>query len=257
MYYNFAHLPHRVQQSPEQVGPVVNPKLVENPKTFWEKVCSFVAHTVRFLHLMLIFLPPILALPLRLFKRTEQAWLGLFVGAVERAGVVWIKAFQYLSHRRDVIGPAMAEAFTHLREHAPQHSFEETKRNFKLSYGKEISEIFSSFDPEPIASGSVSQVYKAVYRGKKVAVKVRHPEVDKYIQRDVNILFGISRFLSLFSKTFEIPVGESSLKKTLVDQIDFNIEKENLATFNRHFIGNQHVNFPYAFEEETRDSILI
>lgn len=29
----------------------------------------------------------------------------MFVKSVENAGVVWIKAFQYLSHRRDVIGP--------------------------------------------------------------------------------------------------------------------------------------------------------
>ena len=93
----------------------------------------------------------------------------------------------------------------------------------------------------------MSQVYKAIYKGKKVAVKVRHPEVDKYIQRDVNILFGISKFLSLFSKSFEIPVGENSLKKTLVDQIDFNIEKDNLKTFNTHFLGNENVTFPYAF----------
>ena len=93
----------------------------------------------------------------------------------------------------------------------------------------------------PIASGSVSQVYKAVYKGRKVAVKVRHPEVDKYIQRDVNILFGISKFLSLFSKAYEIPVGENSLKKTLIDQIDFNIEKDNLNIFNQHFIGNEQV----------------
>jgi predicted unusual protein kinase regulating ubiquinone biosynthesis (AarF/ABC1/UbiB family) len=54
---------------------------------------------------------------------------------------------------------------------------------------------------------------------------VRHPEVDKYIQRDVNILFGISNFLSLFSKNFEIPVDSKSMKKTLIDQIDFNVEK--------------------------------
>ena len=44
--------------------------------------------------------------------------------SVEYAGVVWIKAFQYMSHRRDIIGPDMAEKFVHLRENAPQHSFE-------------------------------------------------------------------------------------------------------------------------------------
>lgn len=103
----------------------------------------------------------------------------------------------------------------------------------------------------------MSQVYKAVYQGRKVAVKVRHPEVEKYIQRDVNIMFGVSRALSVFSRRFEIPVGESSLKKTLVDQIDFNVEKDNLNTFNRHFRGNDSIRFPHAIEQETRDSVLV
>lgn len=50
-------------------------------------------------------MPPILLLPLKFFKTTEKIWLNMFVKSVENAGVVWIKAFQYLSHRRDVIGP--------------------------------------------------------------------------------------------------------------------------------------------------------
>jgi predicted unusual protein kinase regulating ubiquinone biosynthesis (AarF/ABC1/UbiB family) len=41
---------------------------------------------------------------LRFFKWGEKLWLRMFVNSVEKAGVVWIKAFQYLSHRRDVIG---------------------------------------------------------------------------------------------------------------------------------------------------------
>jgi predicted unusual protein kinase regulating ubiquinone biosynthesis (AarF/ABC1/UbiB family) len=35
----------------------------------------------------------------------KDLWLRVFVKAVERAGVVWIKCFQYMSHRRDMIGP--------------------------------------------------------------------------------------------------------------------------------------------------------
>lgn len=75
---------------------------------------------------MIIFTPVIVLLPLSLFKQTKDLWLSLFVKSVEWAGVVWIKAFQYMSHRRDMIGPDMAEKFVHLRENAPQHSFEET-----------------------------------------------------------------------------------------------------------------------------------
>lgn len=126
-------------------APAASPCLIENPRTVWEKVKSGVLHAARFFQLVLIFLPSILTFPLRFFKATEKLWLSIFVSSVERAGVVWIKAFQYLSHRRDVLGPEMAESFTHLRENAPQHSFEETRRNFKKAFGKEIEEVFEEF----------------------------------------------------------------------------------------------------------------
>jgi predicted unusual protein kinase regulating ubiquinone biosynthesis (AarF/ABC1/UbiB family) len=60
------------------------------------------------------------------------------VWSIEKAGVVWIKVFQYLSHRRDIIGADMAESFIHLRENAPQHSFEMTKEYFRQASGKSI-----------------------------------------------------------------------------------------------------------------------
>lgn len=66
--------------------------------------------------------------------------------------------------------------------------------------------MFDEFDPTPIASGSVSQVYSAKLNGKKVAVKVRHPEVGHNLSRDIDLMFAFSGFLSLFSKFFEIPV---------------------------------------------------
>lgn len=37
--------------------------------------------------------------------------------------------------------------------------------------------MFDSFNPDPIGVGSVGQVYQARYKGQKVAVKVRHPDV--------------------------------------------------------------------------------
>ncbi len=68
----------------------------------------------------------------------RDLWLRMFVSAVEMSGVVWIKAFQYMSHRRDMIGPDIAEKFVHLRENAPQHSFEVTRKIVREKCGKEI-----------------------------------------------------------------------------------------------------------------------
>jgi len=63
------------------------------------------------MQLLVIFTPTILLSPLLFFNRTQDYWLNLFVKAVERSGVVFIKAFQYLSHRRDIIGPELAHKF--------------------------------------------------------------------------------------------------------------------------------------------------
>jgi len=75
------------------------------PLTFWGKIWHAIIHIIRFWQLILIFAPTILLSPLLLFKRTQNYWMDCFVKAIERSGVVFIKAFQYLSHRRDIIGP--------------------------------------------------------------------------------------------------------------------------------------------------------
>jgi aarF domain-containing kinase len=47
-----------------------------------------------------------------------------------------------------------------------------------------IAESFESFDREPLASGSIAQIHRAVFLGRDVAVKVRHPNVVKQIVTD-------------------------------------------------------------------------
>ncbi len=75
----------------------------------WIETFKYLAtHITRFFQLLYIFLPSIAMLPLRYFKSTEHIWISAFVSAIEKAGVVWIKMFQYLSHRRDIIGPELA-----------------------------------------------------------------------------------------------------------------------------------------------------
>jgi ubiquinone biosynthesis protein len=66
--------------------------------------------------------------------------------------------------------------------------------------------MFEEFDYTPVASGSVSQVYKATFHQKTVAVKVRHPKIGNNLEKDIDLLFMFSKFFSIFSKKFEIPV---------------------------------------------------
>lgn len=45
-----------------------------------------------------------------------------------------------------------------LHSYAPVHSFEYTRKEVEKALGQRIEDVFDSFDPEPIASGSIAQV---------------------------------------------------------------------------------------------------
>lgn len=174
----------------------------EEPTTFFGRLYERIRMVLRFLQLCILFTPTVILSPLALFKATEDIWYWVFVRSIETAGVVWIKSFQYLSHRHDIIGEKMAMKFMHLREHAPVHPFSETQNTFRKQFGKGIDQVFDKFYDPPMASGSISQVYDAVYRGQRVAVKVRHKDIIKNIKRDVDILFAMSKMLSYISVVF-------------------------------------------------------
>jgi len=68
--------------------------------------------------------------------------------------------------------------------------------------------IFQEFDEEPVASGSIAQVHRAVIRPSpsssdqtpmKVAVKVRHPNVAELIDRDFRIMRKLAWWVDVVS----------------------------------------------------------
>ena len=75
---------------------------------------------------------------------------------------------------------------------------EQTRATIAQSFGRQIEDIFEEFGTEPVASGSIAQVYKAKLRPQfalpggvqNVAVKVRHPTVMDESFVDMETLFG-------------------------------------------------------------------
>ncbi len=106
-----------------------------------------------------------------------------------------------------------------------------------------------------MASGSIRNVYRAKLKGRDVAVKVRHGNLEENIRLDLAILFGCVRLLGRLHSLFDIPVNQNELERVLQDQLFFRIEKENIATFRRVF-SHPDIRFPRV-EESSTESVLI
>jgi hypothetical protein len=129
----------------------------------------------------------------------RERFLASIVSALERGGCTALKFGQWISMRPDLFPSDIVERLACLRDSAPQHSMEQTRSMVAQSFGRQIEEIFEKFGTEPVASGSIAQVYKArllpqfaLPGGEQdVAVKVRHPTVMDESFVDMETLFGV------------------------------------------------------------------
>ena len=95
-----------------------------------------------------------------------------------------------------MIGPGL---FGCPAQDAPTHPYSYTEAVVLDAFGYEIHQLFSEFDKEPIASGTIGQVYRAVLSPEgsallaaegqappppnlTVALKIRHPGVQEAIR---------------------------------------------------------------------------
>jgi predicted unusual protein kinase regulating ubiquinone biosynthesis (AarF/ABC1/UbiB family) len=129
---------------------------------------------------------------------TRERFLTSIVSALERGGCTALKFGQWISMRPDLFPSDIVERLACLRDSAPQHSMEQTRATIAHSFGRQIEEIFEEFGAEPVASGSIAQVYKARLLpqfalpggAQDVADKVRLPTVMDESFVDMETLFG-------------------------------------------------------------------
>jgi len=232
---------------------------------FWQ--VAFKMH--RAAYFCILFAPCVMAGLLA--KITEDpalraAWIRLLVKTIEMGGSSCMKFGQWISMRPDVIAGDIIQALAKLRQDAPSHPFEHTRRQIEMSFGKKIEDIFEDFSEEPVASGTIAQVHRARLRpeyalknkdGKViryVAVKVQHPGVLAETFVDIDILFNGFGFL------FAVPFSKQEFVEGMQRQINFEWEAYNLWKFKRNFrkeIVEGEIIFPEVSRELLAPQVLV
>mmetsp|Transcript_980 Transcript_980/g.1393 ORF Transcript_980/g.1393 Transcript_980/m.1393 type:complete len:593 (+) Transcript_980:52-1830(+) len=170
----------------------------------------------------------------------REFWLDMLVQTVELSGCSVQKFAQWCSMRPDMFPADIVAALSKLRCDAPPHSYEHTRKVFYESFGREIEEIFETFEEKPVASGTVAQVHRARLRKehaiggrvRDVAVKIRHPSVMEETFCDVDLLF---EFIEMMSSKLTMPMRKEDFVRVLQRQTNFEWEAYNLQLFARNF----------------------
>lgn len=178
-------------------------------------------------------------------KYREAYWFPTLSNCIAHSGPAFIKWGQWASTRTDMFPVPLCEALSHLHSDAPEHSWKITKKTIEQSLklsSNGIHEIFSYFDPNPIASGSVAQVHRATLKGSNemVAVKVRHPQVASMIAKDFWIM---TKFAALLPFK-DVQKSVEQFSHTMAAQAHLQVEAQHLEVLNYNFRDWKHISFP-------------
>eukprot|EP00759_Apiculatamorpha_spiralis_P007740 PhF_6_TR1491/c0_g1_i1/m.2694/K08869/ADCK, ABC1; aarF domain-containing kinase len=212
---------------------------------------SWTRYSLRFLQLLTMYIPVVILYQfMKYFDSTYKMWLKILLFVVQRSGPAFIKAGQWACTRHDMFSPEFRSTFGVLYNQASIH---DVKLSHKIiaEEMRPVDEIFESFDPIPIGSGSIGQCHKAVMRdsGAVVAVKVMHPNVVNDISRDIYLINLGARLLDrMFPSIGYLCLPEAAIAWTnhLAAQIDFRVEAENLQSFSDNFLDvpQMQIRFP-------------
>ena len=179
---------------------------------------------------------------------------------LENLGPTFIKLGQLLSTRADLLPGPYLEALTRLQDQIEPFPYEEVERIVSGELGVRISKAFADFDPKPLAAASLSQVHRASMRdGRDVVVKVQRPDIRDLIVGDLESLGEIAHFLDQHTelgRRYEFDNMLVNLRKSLLRELDFTIEANNLHTIAQNLAEFEDIVIPEPIDDFTTTRVL-
>lgn len=178
-------------------------------------------------------------------------------------GPVFVKLAQVAATRPDILNVPLAEALANLQDRvAPFDNFtakriirrelkqtlEKNGNNRFINTDEELNTFLDSLSAEPVASASISQVYKGQLPGfGTVAVKVQRPGIRKTVERDATFMHTIATFIQdlqwprwtpieelqgdpIFGST-QIVDAVDEFTARVLEEMDFGKEADNMKLF--------------------------
>jgi ubiquinone biosynthesis protein len=116
--------------------------------------------------------------------------------ALQGLGPVAIKLGQFLSTRADIFGRTFAEDMGHLKDRLPPFPAAQARAAIAEGLGRPVEALFAGMS-EPVAAASLAQAHDAtLLDGRRVAVKVLRPGIERRVAADSAVLALAARLMA-------------------------------------------------------------
>jgi ubiquinone biosynthesis protein len=176
--------------------------------------------------------------------------------ALQELGPVFIKFGQALSTRPDLVPPDLASELAKLQDQVAPFDGAVAKAIIEQELERPLEQMFSEFDPVPLASASVAQVHTA----RLLPATDGTPGLEVVVQSDIELLHTLAamaqRFSSLARRLRPREVV-AEYEKVLLDELDLMREGANCALLRRNWLASDLIYHPLVHWDFTRTRVLV
>jgi ubiquinone biosynthesis protein len=176
-------------------------------------------------------------------------------------GPTFIKFGQVLATRPDLIPVEFTEEFKKFHDQVTPLQYSEIEQVLKSHFGTQPEKIFSAFNREAVAAGSIAQVHLArLQNGARVVVKVQRPGIEQIITEDLGVLYLLADLLDRYvpeAKPFNPTAIVDEFARTLDLEINFIIEANNIRRFQENFAREPNIKIPEVYAEYSGKRVLV
>jgi ubiquinone biosynthesis protein len=181
-----------------------------------------------------------------------------FRPVIEEIGGTVIKFGQMLALQSDLLPLDYCRPLFGLFDQVAPFEYEKVEQTFLEDLHRRPLEIFTTFSPDPIATGSIAQVHLATLGPHKVAVKVRRPTILSDFDADVAALKFVVRTVKLLRlrALYWIIAPTEEFVAWTQEELDFRREGHYMDELDRNAKENPWEKVPLVFWSYTTARIL-
>jgi ubiquinone biosynthesis protein len=178
--------------------------------------------------------------------------------ALQEAGGIFVKFGQLLSARTDLVPAAIALELSSLQDDVTPLPADAALQVISRELGRPVGELFAEFDERPLAAASIAQVHRAcLHDGNQVVVKVQRPEIERLVERDLDILLRLAHSLEEradWARRIGSIALATGFAENLHEELDFRTEAQNMESIAAH---NGALRTPLVYRELSTRRVLV
>ena len=160
----------------------------------------------------------------------------------------FMKIAQFISMIPDALPIEYSNQLMQLQSHAPSMGELFVKRRMENELGENWKNFFLDFNTSASYAASLGQVHKAKLKnGDLVACKLQYPDMQSAVNVDLNQFRIILNLFEKYNKAIKTKKIFLEIKDSLVEEIDYENEINNIKIFKKIFEFDKYVNIPKIY----------